>query len=128
LRKKTIPFHVDVNHGFAEARGLMHLGDNELRFEFEVKDSIAGVIKSGLKEVVVSYDDIDSITYKKKFWGAAVILSANSMRAFEELPESDQGRVELKISRKDRNEVEKVISSARVALSEHKLNRIGDGS
>ncbi|MDX1592488.1 MAG: hypothetical protein R3283_11015 [Balneolaceae bacterium] len=126
MQSKPIPFHFDVNHGFAEARGLLHIGQNELRFEFEVKDAIAGIIKSGVKEVVIPFDQIESLNYKKRLWGASVVITANSMKTFEEIPEAEQGRCKLKISRKDREQVEKIISSARVALSEHKLDQIGD--
>ncbi|MCG2588006.1 hypothetical protein [Rhodohalobacter sulfatireducens] len=94
--------------------------------EFEIKDAIGGFIKSDLKEVEIPFDEIESIAYKKGIWGGTVKIEGNSMRTFEEIPESEQGRCELKIKRKDRNEAETSISSARVALSEYKLDKLDE--
>lgn len=126
LNKKTIPFHLDVNHGFAVAQGLMHIKKNEIILEFEVKDSFAGLIKSGLKEVHIPFKEINSITFKKKFWGSAIVIEGDSMRTFDQIPEAEQGRCELKVKRRDRDAVEQAISSARVALSEYKLKELED--
>jgi hypothetical protein len=127
LQNKPIPFHLsNVNHGLAEVQGLIHIKKNHLILEFEIKDALGGFIKSDLKEIDIPFDEIESLTYKKGLWGASVKIEGNSMRTFEEIPESEQGRCELKIKRKDRNEAEKSISSARVALSEFKLNKLDE--
>lgn len=127
LQKKPIPFHLsNVNHGLAEVQGLIHIKKNHLILEFEIKDAFGGFIKSDLKEIDIPFDEIESLTYKKGFWGGTVKIEGNSMRTFEGVPGSEQGRCELKIKRKDRDQAEQTVSSARVALSEHKLDKLGD--
>lgn len=126
LQKKPIPFHLEVNQGFAHAQGLIHIKKNSLVLEYEVKDAFGGFIKSELKETDVPFDEIESLTYKKGFWGAKILIEGNSMRTFEGVPGSEQGRCELKIKRKDRDQAEQSISSARVALSEYKLNKLDE--
>lgn len=127
MQKKPIPFHLsNVNHGLAEVQGLIHIKNNHLILEFEVKDAFGGFIKSDLKEIDIPFDEIESLTYKKGFWGGTVKIEGNSMRTFEEIPESEQGRCELKIKRKDRDQAQQSISSARVALSEHKLSKLDE--
>lgn len=126
MQKKPIPFHLEVNQGFAEAKGLIHIRKDKITLEFEVKDVFGGFIKSDLKEIDIPFDEIESLRYKKGFWGAKVLIEGNSMRTFEEVPGSEQGQCELKIKRRDRTVAEQTISSARVALSEYKLDRLGD--
>lgn len=127
LQKKPIPFHLsNLNHGLAEAKGLIHIRKNGITLEFEVKDTFGGFIKSDLKEIDIPFDEIESLTYKKGFWGGTIKIEGNSMRTFDGIPSAEQGRCELKIKRNDRDTAEHTISSARVALSEHKLNKLGD--
>ena len=126
MQKKPIPFHLEVNQGFAEAQGLIHIKKTSLVLEFEVKDAFGGFIKSDLKEIEIPFDEIESLSYKKGFWGAKILIEGNSMRTFEDVPGAEQGRCELKIKRKDRGQAQQSISSARVALSEYKLNELGE--
>lgn len=126
LQKKPIPFHLDVNQGFAEAQGLIHIKKNSLVLEYEVKDAFGGFIKSELKETEIPFDEIESLTYKKGFWGAKVLIDGNSMRTFEDVPGAEQGSCTLKIKRKDRDQAQQSISSARVVLSEYKLNKLDE--
>lgn len=126
MQKKPIPFHLDVNQGLAEAKGLIHIKKTSIILEFEVKDVFGGFLKSDLKEIEILFDEIESLTYKKGFWGAKIHIEGNSMRTFEDVPGSEQGRCTLKIKRKDRDQAQQSISSARVALSEHKLDKLGD--
>lgn len=126
MQKRPIPFHLEVNQGFAEAQGLIHIKKNSLVLEFEVKDAFGGFIKSDLKEIDIPFDEIESLTYKKGFWGAKVLIEGNSMRTFEDVPGSEQGRCQLKIKRKHRDDAQQSISSARVALSEYKLSKLDE--
>lgn len=127
MQKKPIPFHIsNINHGFAEAQGLIHIQKSSLLLEFEVKDTFGGFIKSDLMEVEIPFDDIETLNYKKGLWGGSIIIEGNSMRTFEKVPGSEQGKCELKIKRRDREKAEQTVSSARVALSEYKLDKLGD--
>lgn len=126
MHKKPIPFHLEANQGFAEAKGLIHIKRHKITLEFEVKDVFGGFFKSDYEEVDISFDDIQSLTYKKGFWGAKIIIEGNSMRTFEKVPGSEQGQCVLQVKRRDRKNAEQTISSARVALSEYKLDKLGD--
>lgn len=127
MTNRTIPFEIpDVNHGFVEVKGLLHVKENSLVLEFDQRDAFVGVIKSDLKEVSIPFSEIDSLRVIKKFWSMRVEISGTSMRSLREVPGSEQGRCVLKIKRKHRDEAIDVISSARVALSEYKLHRIGE--
>lgn len=125
MTSRSIPFEIpDVNHGFVEVKGLLHFKNDKLILEFDQKDSFVGIIKSGVKAVEIPFSEIDSLRIFKKWFQTRVEILGKSMKIFEEVPGSDQGRVLLKIGKKDRELAENVISSARVRLSEYKLDEL----
>lgn len=125
MNRRTIPFEIpDVNHGFVEVKGLLHVNSNELVLEFDERDAFMGVIKSDLKEVRIPFSDIEAIEVKKRFFSMRAEIISTSMRTLQDVPGADQGRVKMKIRRKNRDEAERVFSKARLALSEYKLNEM----
>ncbi|MDX1671832.1 MAG: hypothetical protein R3211_05785 [Balneolaceae bacterium] len=124
---KTVPFQIpNVSHGLQTASGLLKLGEDGLALEFEVKDSLVGVLKSGVREVDIPYSKLESIEFEKGWFSGKIILEGTSMRVFEDLPGVDVATCTLKVKHGDRREAEKLISRARLALSEHRLNEMGD--
>lgn len=125
MTSRSIPFEIpDVNHGFVEVKGLLHFKNDKLILEFDQKDSFVGIIKSGVKAVEIPFKEIDSLRIFRKWFQTRVEILGKSMKIFEDVPGSDQGRVLLKIRKKDRDLAENVISSARVRLSEFKLDEL----
>ena len=123
----SAPFAItDINHGLQEAKGLLKVTDEGLEFEFEVKDTLIGFFKSGLKKVHIPYKKLVSVHFEKGLIHSKIKLEGVSMRAFSELPGVDVVTCELKIKRKDRKEAARLVSKARAALSEYKLNNLGD--
>jgi hypothetical protein len=106
------------------AKGLFRLEKDGVGLAFEIEDGIVGIVKSGVKTVHLNYADLESITYKKGWFSARIVLEASSMRVFEDLPGSEQGTCKLKVKKKDRKEAEKIISTARMHLSEYKLDQL----
>lgn len=127
MNNRTVPFEIpDVNHGFVEVKGLLHVKKEALSLEFDQRDAFIGVIKSDLKEVTIPFSEIDSLRIKKRFWSTKVEITGTSMRSLREIPGAEQGRCTLKIKRKNREAAENVLSNARLALSEFKLRRLDE--
>ena len=125
MTSRSVPFEIpDVNHVFVEVKGLLSFKNDKLILEFDQKDSFAGILKSGVKAVEVPFSEVDSLRIYRKWFRTTVEILGKSMKIFEEIPGSNQGRVLLKIKRKDRELAENVISSARVRLSEYKLDEL----
>ena len=122
---KRIPFRIkNLNYGLAEARGLLHIGDDELILELESQDTVVGLIKSELKEIVIPFDDVEEINYKAGWIGAKIEIVGKSMKVMNNLPGANHGSATLHIRRRDRDKAERVLSHARLELSEFKLNQI----
>jgi len=121
---KTVPFIIpEINSGFQQAEGLLKLAKEQLELEFEVKDAILGLIKSGVKDAVIPFSELKSIEFKKGWFSTKIILEGTSMKTFNELPGSELATCTLKVKRKHREDAERLISQARLQLSEYKLDQ-----
>ncbi len=125
---RSVPFEItDINHGFQEAKGLMKLNRDGITLEFEVQDSFVGFFKSGIRDVQISYADLESIRFKKGWFSSKIILNGISMKVFDDIPGTEHATCTLKIKRSHRKEAENLISKARLYLSEYRLNQLGEG-
>jgi hypothetical protein len=126
---KTVPFIIpEINHGFQQAEGLLKLGKQQLELEFEVKDAILGIIKSGVRDVVIPFSNLKSIKFEKGWFSAKIILEGVSMKVFDEVPGTELATCTLKVKRKHREEAENLISYARMQFSEYKLDKLNENS
>ncbi len=121
----SIPFSIpDVMEGFAETEGLARLEKEALILEFQTKDSIIGLIKSAVKEVRISFSEIESIKFEKKIFKTQLIVNARSMSTFSNVPGNKQGVVTLRFRKKNKDEAEHFASSLDLQLSEYKLKQL----
>ena len=124
---KRIPFRIkNLNYGLAEARGLLHIGEDELILELESQDTVVGLIKSDLKEITIPFEDVEEINYKPGWFGAKIEVVGKSMKVMNDLPGSNHGTAKLHIRRRDKKTAERVLSRARLELSEFKLKQLED--
>jgi len=119
----SLPFLIlDVYEGFAVAKGLMRVDENTLTLEFEIKDSFIGLFKSGVKEVRIPIDEIDSVTLKRGWFATALIIRTQRLSSLGKLPKQDRGQIRLNLSGEDRKTAKSVVSFVMLRISEKKLN------
>lgn len=122
---RSVPFEITgVSHGLKEVEGLIKLNEQGFELEYRLQDSFVGIFKSDMKATVVPYGNLEEITFEKGWFSSKVILEGTSMDAFSGLPGTDPGSRTLKIKRKHRDEAEKLVSHARMRLSEYRLNEM----
>jgi hypothetical protein len=74
---EAVPFTISgIHSGLAEAEGLMRLEDDVLTLECETKDTVMGVLKSGVKEFHIPLSALDSVSYNKRLFGARIRIQA----------------------------------------------------
>lgn len=124
---KAVQFQIPtVNHGLQKASGLLKLEGEELVMEFQVKDALFEVFKSDVEEITIPLRDLQSVDYKKGWFSSKIILEARSLRAFDDIPGSDQGECVLKIKRKEKKDAENLVSKIRLTISEMKLRDLDE--
>ena len=103
----VVPFNLDdLYAGLGECRGLLKRDGNQLHFEIQIQDAIAGILKSDVREVFVPIDEVVSLKLTEGWlginWlGVKLVLQTSSVERLSEMPGASQGRVQLKIARKD---------------------------
>jgi hypothetical protein len=125
FKSRSVPFEIpNVNHGFVVVKGLFRFETDHVVLEFDERDGFVGMVKSDLKEKRIPFGEIESMEFVKKWFRTRIIIAGRSMKSFHDIPGAEQGRVTLKIKQKDRKLAEKVLSDARLRLSEHRLKEL----
>lgn len=122
----TIPFTSVIGElGLSEAHGLMKFSaKNGLVLEFQIKDSIVGIIKSDVREINLKWDEIADFQLKKKWFSAVVTIRVNKMSVFEDLPGTKAGEFKAKIKKEDYESARNLQSSLMLLLSEKKIEQL----
>lgn len=117
---KSVPFTMrNLYAGFAQCEGLLRADKSHLCLEFEVKDTVIRAIKSDVKLVQISWSDVASLTHEKSWWGilgadSKIVIQANRLDILREVPSASQGRVELRIARKDLDTADELVAHAQI--------------
>lgn len=120
-----VPFRItDINLGFQEAEGLIRFERNRVVIEYRIKDALGLSIKSDVKELHLSLNDLSSLEIKDWWITLRLTLSVKSMRSIEDLPNAHSGEVTMKVARKHRKALRNFVSNTRLALSEYRLNEL----
>lgn len=124
----SLPFVIpSVYEGLATARGMARLSPAALILEFEVKDSIVGVIKTGVREVQVPIEEIHRLDLRKGWFRTRLLIRAHRMMTFDKVPGQKSGTIELRVAREDRSVAEALVSTLKLRLSERELAQITSG-
>lgn len=110
----SVPFTIpNLCWCLAECQGVLRGEGNNLVFEFQVQDNFAGWFRSSPKIVRLALADLESVELRKGWFRATdLVITAKSMAAVAAMPGSRQGRIELRIAKKDRKAAEAFVESA----------------
>jgi hypothetical protein len=126
---KSIPFSVpEVYEGLAETDGLARFDGTALWLEYQTKDAIVGLLKSGVKQVALRPTDLESVALKHRMFRSYLTLRARSLAAVEQLPGTRGPEIKLRFKRQYRPELNDIASALSVAISEAMLARLEDES
>lgn len=118
----SVPFKIpNVYQGFAEACGIAHASGSQLVLEFQVKDTIAGLVKSSVNEVSVPFTDLVSVHLHSGWFSTRLTIRTRRLAALKDIPGSEQGGVELTIARKDKHAAAELASLIALTLAERQL-------
>jgi hypothetical protein len=121
----SVPFSfVNVYEGLAKAHGMARITSGGLTLEFEVKDGFVGMLKTGVRHVLISFDDMSDIDLQKGWFKTKLCIRTRSMVAINQLPGTHAGRIELRIAREDRQIAEALASTLMLSISQRTLERV----
>ncbi|MFP4543822.1 MAG: hypothetical protein ACOC2K_00305 [Bacteroidota bacterium] len=111
----------EVYHGLAECDGMLHCGEDYLIIEYQTKDGLVGMIKSGVKTLKIPFSKVLSAKVIKKWFTLTMVINTSSLSIVSALPGSDGGRIELKLNRQDYGSASEMISFINLGISEARL-------
>jgi len=121
----SFPFKLEVND-FSELEGLLHFDKKELHLEFVQADSILGVFKSKAKELVLPLSRISYVQHDKGWFGDKFIIQAKTIKDCEGMPGAKAGKFKLSVKKRDRKIIEDFALDLNLALSQSKLDLLGE--
>lgn len=106
-----------------EVKGILSFTDRDLLFEYKVYD-MHGKSLSNLSKFAIQLDNVKRIQFKKGFLftGGKLILDAEKWAFFEPLPGSEQGKITLKIKRRDRDAAIRFSTKLNLYMSQKRLD------
>jgi hypothetical protein len=121
----SIPFRMrDLYSGFAEARGLMRFTEDGIRLEYQVRDAVIGVISSGVRELFIPFEDVDSMTFHKRWWRRSIEIRTHSLRFPATIPGLSDSCIVIRVRRADRARIRQAIAHASLRMAEIRLQQI----
>jgi hypothetical protein len=113
--------------GLASNAGLLRLEGDTLVLEFETKDGVLEVLKSGAKRYDLPLTEVEACQWHRGWFGGKIELSVRSMNALEGIAGAAQGRVTLGVARKDRDRAFGLVANVELALA-HRVVRAAEES
>ena len=79
---------------------------------------------SEVAELAVPLDRVAAFRLKKWWWGPRLTIVTDSLRFFEDVPGSKQGRLDLRIARRDLPMAEKLVTEYEIRQADLSLRRV----
>ena len=114
----------EIYEGLADAEGVLRTSPDALTLEYQVKDSLLGVVKSGVNTAVIPFDHIDEVDFRSNFLWTRLNIRVDSLQIVGDVPGAKQGRVRLKIPRRYKREAAEIAHDASMRASQSKLDRL----
>ena len=128
LLNPSVPITLESSWaGLANNSGLLRLEGDALVLEFETKDGVLEVLKSGLKRVAVPLAEVDACRWKPGWFGGKIELSVRRMSLLSGIAGAAQGSVVCGVSRKDRDRASGLVANVELALA-HRVVRAAEDS
>jgi hypothetical protein len=106
----SVPFTISVYGGLAECHGLVRPDADSLCLEYQVQDSMLGIVRGKAKTVRIPLADLESVAMRGRWLGRTLVIQARSLLSVAAVPGSRQGRVELTIARADVPAAERLVT------------------
>lgn len=114
--------------------GILKLAGDDLKLEIRVTEAVTTMggstgyatdeTASDVAELTVPLDRVASLDLKKRWWTRRLTIVTDSLRFFEDVPGSKQGRLDLRIARRDLPMAETLVTEARIRLADLSLRRV----
>ena len=82
----------EIYEGLADAEGVLRISPDALTLEYQVKDSLLGVVKSGVSTAIIPFEHIDEVDFRSNFLWTSLNIRVDSMQIVGDVPGVKQGK------------------------------------
>jgi hypothetical protein len=100
-----VPFTLDhVYGGLGECSGLARDEGTHICLEYQIKDGLIGVLKGRVRQSRIPLTALTTVELRTGWFGfgTRIVIQSAAMAALEDFPHMSQGRIELRVARRDR--------------------------
>jgi hypothetical protein len=99
----SVPFTIPNLYGcLGDCHGMLRADGTCLVLEFQVQDNILGWFRGSPQTVRLPLSELESVELKKSWFRSSdLVITAKSLLSVAAVPGSRQGRITLRIDRKD---------------------------
>ncbi len=120
----SVPFKIaNAYGGLAECHGLVCAGEDGLHLEFEAPDGFFGVLKSGVKNLVIPWSELANLQLRKGWFSTRFLLTVHSLRTLREVPGAEACQISLSVARRHRPGAEELAMNVNLRFCERELRR-----
>ena len=101
---RSVPFTIkSLFGGLGQCHGMVYDEGDHFRFEFQTKDSLCGILKTGVKQVKIPVTQVVAVDLVKGLlgitkMGVKIVMQSASLDAFKQIPGMDHGKIELSVA------------------------------
>ena len=118
LLNPSVPVRLEDSWaGFASNSGLLRLEGESLVLDFETRDELLNMLKSGVKRLALPLKEIETCRWVPGWFGGKIELSLRDMRLLEGIAGASQGRLKLTVARRDRDLAFGLVTNIDLALA-----------
>jgi hypothetical protein len=122
----SLPFSIHHTYqGLAIVNGVLQTSETDLIVEYETKDAVVGMVKSGIRQVRIPGSELSTVVLKAGWFRTRLFIRTKGMAALAGVPGNEAGQVVLTIARKDRKAAQALVSALLLYLSQLQLASLG---
>ena len=115
---------LEAYSGFASIEGIVRTAPDHIALDYQIKDSLVGVVKSNKKELIIPYEEIEEFEYKRNWFVSRLKITVFNLELLEQFPAAKNGQIVLKIKRNIKELAKDLESYVKLRMSEIKLDRM----
>jgi hypothetical protein len=122
----SIPFHSEAFAGFGAIQGIARLDAQGLLLQYQTRDAVLGVLRSGMKSSLLPLNTLVSARYRSGFLWLMPHLEVrvSDMSAVADIPSTEGGRLKLRVAWSDRSDARKLAHLLGGRLAEQRLQHL----
>ncbi len=118
----TIPGVAPLN--LADVEGVARLDGDVLVLEFQMVDGVFGKLRSGVREVRLTPDDLESISHRRGWFHDSVVLAVHRLGSVASIPGAKGVMIRLRCKHRHRKAAESLSLAVRLRITDRNLESV----